>query len=1442
MDFMYITEKSTKNDGYILKPNFVVMDKSDLMIRGKSFYAVWDPDAGLWSLNEHRVAELIDRELDAKADELRSKTDQNVSPLYMRNFSTNSWKDWRAYLNNCPDVFHALDQEVKFSNDPISKEDYASFTLDYPLREGPIPNYESLMSILYDPEERQKLEWGIGAIISGDSKKIQKFFVLYGSAGSGKSTFLNILTMLFGSYTSKFEAKELGQANNQFAMESLRNNPLVAIQHDGDLSRIEDNTRLNSIVSHEEMIIKEKYKPGYPITMHSMLFMGTNKPVKITDAKSGIIRRLIDVSPSGRKLNVNVYNSCMSKIKFELGGIAWYCLKVYEELGPNYYDKYTPISMMYQTDPFFNFVEEQYYDFKNSEYITLNRAWDLYKKYCEDGLIPFKMSQYKLKEELKNYFTEFYETKRMEEGKQKRKVYIGFKDYLFDREEHEERDFFEEVKKENRAIYDKNTPVDLAEQEQTEMVSVEKLTLEEAESELDSVLGGCKAQYATSSEIPIDKWDNVTTTLKEVDTRRLHYVMPPENHIVVDFDLKDDQGNKSAELNLTAAANWPMTYAEFSKGGAGVHLHYIYDGDVSKLSALYAPGIEIKIFRGKSSLRRKLTYCNNLPVAHLSSGLPLKEEKKMVNFNRVMSEKGLRDLINRNLRKEIAPATKPSIDFIYNDLEAAYKSGLVYDVRDMRPKILAFANNSSHQRDYCVRLVSKMKFWSEPKEEDKLVEEGNLDDLVFYDVEVFPNLFVVCWKKRGKDNKVVSMVNPSSSQIEDILKLLLVGFNNRKYDNHIMYAAYLGYTVEQLYTLSQRLIAGSENAAFREAYNLSHADIYEFSSKKQSLKKFEIELGIHHQENEHPWDQPVPEDQWDEIVQYCCNDVIAAEATFEDRYSDYVAYEIVAEITGMPVNSNGNSMAARLIFGKDKNPKLVYTDLATGETSDPEYQKTDIITGFPGYEHVKNPETGKYCNMFRGVDVGFGGYVYAEPGMYTDVALLDVMSMHPHSIIAMNYFGEHTQNFKELVDSRIYIKHKDYETAKKMFGGKFAKFLAIPSKIEGLAYALKIFINKVYGMTSAKFDNVFRDKRNINNIVALRGALFMKTLQDEVAARGFTVVHIKTDSIKIANATKEIIDFCMDFAKKYGYTFEHEATYDRICLVNDAVYIAKYASSDRCQNLYGYVPGDNKKAESKSKLWTATGTEFQIPFVFKTLFSHEPIEFKDLCEIKQVTTSLYLDYNEGLPDTSRYENELSARGSTAKSKKLDSALIYYSAEDLQREIEKGHNYKFVGKIGQFTPVIDGVGGGVLVAKRDNKYNSATGAKGYRWLESEFVRNSGLEDKVDLRYYRGLVDTAIADISKYGDFEWFANSDDPSSEINHPPKDDDLPWLMPCKDPNKTYCEECSEFEICPYLKDNNCEDRDPFKSECVDCPSKDQCFNQLSEEAEKEADIIWNRR
>lgn len=1303
MDFLMISTRTKKDGSVEVYPKFKIIDSEDLMIRGGDFYAIWLEDKGLWSTKEQDVIKLVDRTLREYADSNREKVGDDPHLFFMEDSESGIIDKWHRYCQKqMRDSFTPLDEKLIFSNDVTSKTDYASKKLPYPLEKGDISAYDKLISTLYTPEERRKIEWAIGAIVTGDSKNIQKFMVLYGSAGTGKSTILNVIQQLFEGYYSVFDAKALGSSSNDFALEAFKSNPLVAIQHDGDLSRIEDNTRLNSLVSHELMTVNEKFKSTYANRFNAFLFMGTNKPVKITDAKSGLIRRLIDVTPSGKRLTPTEYKEVTSRVSFELGGIAYHCKEVYLK-NRSIYDNYVPVEMMGASNDFYNFVLDAYPVFKREDKTTLKAAWEMYKAYCEDAKIAYAYSQRPFKEELKNYFSEYKEKVESEDGTLIRNLYSGFLTNKFDVTP------LEEVKA------DKNL-----------------IKFEVCESIFDKECADCPAQYATQDDIPGAAWDNVTTKLSDLDTSRVHFVRVPENHIVIDFDIPDEDGNKSFERNLAEASKWPPTYAELSKSGAGIHLHYIYTGDVSKLSQVYDDKIEIKVFKGKQALRRKLTKCNNLPIATISSGLPLKGEDKMVNFDAIKSEKGLRTLIKRNLNKEIHPGTKPSIDFIYKILEDAYNSDLKYDVTDMRNAVLAFAANSTHQAEYCIKLVNKMQFKSAEISENTENSSDKYEGLIFYDVEVFPNLFLVNWKRQGEGKPVVRMINPSPTEVEELFKFKLVGFNCRRYDNHILWARYMGYTNEQLYNLSQKIVNSkkgeSRDCFFGEAYNVSYTDVYDFAAKKQSLKKWEIELGLHHQELGLPWDQPVPEEMWQKVAEYCDNDVFATEAVFDYLKGDFTARQILADLAGMTVNDTTNSLTTRIIFGKEKHPKLVYTDLA--ET-------------FPGYEFIPCGEDNKPHNMYRGTDLGFGGYVYAEPGIYLNVALLDIASLHPHSILAMNCFGEYTKNYEDILNARIYIKHGDYDSARKMLGGKLAPYLNDESTAKDLAQALKIAINSVYGLTSASFDNPFRDIRNKNNIVALRGALFMRTLQDEVQSRGFTVAHIKTDSIKIPDATPEIIQFCMDFAKQYGYTFEHEATYDRMCLVNDAVYIAKYK--------------DGKHAGE----WTATGTQFQVPYVFKSLFSKEEIKFEDLCETKEVKTALYLDMNENLPDVSEWERlerlrKISGFEWSKKDTEFANRYSYLTDEQLNAEIAKGHNYRFIGKVGLFCPVKPGCGGGILLAQRGDKYYAATGSSGYRWLESEVVKKLNKEDDIDISYYESLAQAAIETISQYGDFNEFAN--------------------------------------------------------------------------------------
>ena len=1383
LDFLYVATQRKKSNGRTVievKPKFNVRKVKDLMIRGGDFYAVYDEATGLWSTDEDVLISMVDAEVRKVYKETKEKYPEDIiEPLYMMDSDSGSIDRWHKYVQKqCRDNFHPLDDELCWTNTDLKRESYVSKSLNYPLEEGNHDAWDKLVGTLYDDDERHKIEWCIGAIVTGASKKLQKFLVFYGEPGTGKSTVIGFIEDLFEGYTTAFDAKALGSSNATFALEPFKENPLVGIQHDGDLSRIEDNTRLNSLVAHEKMNMNAKYEKMYPMAFKTFLIMASNKPVKITDMKSGILRRLIDVSPTGHTLPKREYDRLKKAIKFELGAIAWHCKQVFEA-DPGFYDKYTPLRMMGASNDFYNFMVDNVFVFLKHDGTTQKAAWEMYKTWVEDAKVTYPLALRLFKEELRTYFWEYSE-RYVVDGERVRSYYHGLRKDKFD-----------------NGVFD-DEPSDEAPQEDKFIVPL-WLRLKEQPSAFDSECASCPAQYANKYETPKVGWDKVKTKLSDIMTSKLHYVQVPEWHIVIDFDIPDADGNKCLEKNIEAASKWPQTYAETSKSGGGLHLHYFYTGDVSKLNRIYEDHIEIKVFTGNQSLRRKLTVCNDLGIATISSGLPLREEKvtkPMVDLNEVQSEKSLRTTIKKALAKGIHADTTSNVNAIKWVLDNAYSSGKPYDVSDLYGAVLAFAANSTNQAETNIKTVSKMHFKSEEASENHELADA---PIVFYDVEVFSNLFLVNWKiiepetesfediikaiHEARIKPVTRMINPSPRDIEKLLQNKLIGFNVRRYDNHMLYACLIGYTNEQIYKLSKNII-DHQKGFFGAAYNLSYTDIYDFASagNKKSLKKLEIEMGVHHQELGLPWDEPVPEELWPRVAEYCDNDVISTEAAFWYLEADWVARQILADIADLTVNDTTNQLTTKIIFGNNKNPQsqFCYRNLAEPvkelpagvseflHEACPEMMawwadnSDSLLPYFPGYKY----EWGK--STYLGQEVGEGGRVYAEPGIHFWDALLDIASMHPHSTIAECLFGpEFTRRFKEIVDGRVSIKHEAWQEINNILGGKLTKYIKwvedgkITSK--QLANALKTAINSVYGLTAAKFDNPFRDPRNIDNIVAKRGALFMMNLEQEVKNRGYTVAHIKTDSIKIPNADMKIINFVMEFGKRYGYTFEHEATYERMCLVNDAVYIARYASAEDCERLYGYVPDDNKKKGGK---WTATGTQFQVPYVFKSLFTHEDITFDDMCETMSVTSSLYL-----------------------------------------RDPDDPDNPEFIGRVGQFCPIKQGCGGKELLREGkdkegNRKFSAATGSKGYLWLESEQVRKLGKEDDIDRSYYDSMVNKAIETISQYGDFDAFVDIET-VPEFKHK---SDIPDFRACQ----TYREKSPDGEMeycwhCPFRHTNDAE-------------------------------------
>lgn len=1177
MDFLDVSvKKFTSNNralDYEVSPDFIFGDTKDLVVKGSKFYAYWN--GSFWDTKQKNLFYDIDSLLWRRARELEDgRPGLRIDVKEIRKASAGKFRLFADFCKACEASDISFNQKVLFADHKMQRRDYATTQLTYSPQEGEAVAFKELIGTLYLPKELDKILWFMGALFTNKMYKIEKFMYLYGSKGSGKGTVLKIFRMLFEDYCGTIDLKLLTSAD-QFATGQIQEVPLL-IDEDTDISHIYNDTPLLKLTSHETISVNKKFKEPYDVKFIGLLITASNQRYKVRNVDSGITRRAIVVNPSGQKVSHTRYNQLMSQIKYELPYIAHMAIQRFEELGFDYYDDYFDVDMAEQTDHIFDFIRSNAIHMQNG--ITLKQISELYREYLED--MGWKTDGYKatIKREALRYFDTMLKDSHVD-GTRVNNYFKGFRWNIA---------FPEGVVGTTKA--------------DDTVVPDNWLEFDHHNEVFNKLAADYPAQAALRNGNPSEKWDNVVTKLSDIQTNKLHWVKVPLNHVILDFDLKDENGNKNLELNKEAASKFPPTYAEVSKSGQGIHLHYIYDGNVNELDNLVEKNIEIKVYRGKSSLRRIDKASNNLQLSHISSGLPLKEKKDREMYAQIKeityTEKTLRNFVKRQLgmiegKEPSHPNTKPTIDFIAHEIQKAADMGLEYDITDLRHAVFMRAIRSTNNKDYCLAVFQQIP-WSTMRDDDGKTEEKLTnftkiypkEELVFFDIEVYPNLFVVVWKKYHED-EFTRWINPTPDQIEYLMTFPLVGFNNRRYDNHILYARLLGSSNMELFTQSHRIIneKNAKSGMYAAAYELSYTDIYEYSQKKQSLKRWEVDLGIKHVEMEIPWDKPVPDELIDTVVEYCVNDVDATEKLFDAIYADYVAREILATIAKGSMNATNNQLTAKFIFGDDPRPqdKFNYVNLASI---------------FPGYEYSFGKST------YRGYETGEGGFVYAEPGVYENIALEDVESMHPNSLVNMNYFGPYTQRYADLLKVRVLLKHNKIDEVKQMFDGVLAPFLDNPEYLKPLVTALKIVINSVYGMTSAKFDNKFKHPDNVDNIVAKRGALFMVDLKFAVEEQGYKVCHIKTDSVKVPNADAKIIKFIEDFGARpeYNYKFVHEHTYKRMALINNAVYIAQLEDDS----------------------WSPVGAEYANTYLLKRVWTKEELVDRDFFITKQSKGHIYL--------------------------------------------------------------------------------------------------------------------------------------------------------------------------------------------------------------------------
>ena len=129
MDFYKITERSIGKDSIEIYPDFKNKSVNDLLVRGMSFYAVWNEETGMWSTDILDVQRKLDKELYDYLEQFKKERGGFFGQIKLKTMESDSsgvWKRFKQYLKEYPDTRVRLDEKLTFANTEVKKKDYVS--------------------------------------------------------------------------------------------------------------------------------------------------------------------------------------------------------------------------------------------------------------------------------------------------------------------------------------------------------------------------------------------------------------------------------------------------------------------------------------------------------------------------------------------------------------------------------------------------------------------------------------------------------------------------------------------------------------------------------------------------------------------------------------------------------------------------------------------------------------------------------------------------------------------------------------------------------------------------------------------------------------------------------------------------------------------------------------------------------------------------------------------------------------------------------------------------------------------------------------------------------------------------------------------------------------------------------------------------------------------
>ena len=457
-----------------------------------------------------------------------------------------------------------------------------------------------------------------------------------------------------------------------------------------------------------------------------------------------------------------------------------------------------------------------------------------------------------------------------------------------------------------------------------------------------------------------------------------------------------------------------------------------------------------------------------------------------------------------------------------------------------------------------------------------------------YDLETYPNLFCGVFNTEGKET--VFEISARKNDYEKLLEFYTdknikyaIGFNNIKFDAQILH--YLvsnkelfikkqgSELVSLIFLFAQKVISSTYDGGFPPYaewnFGVKQIDLflinhYNNKNKMTSLKW--IEFSINHpkvQDLPYKFDRPLKSSQFDEVIEYCKNDVNATRK-FAEECRDLIKLRISQDkqypslrLLNKPDSSVGEQMFLHFM---SESMGISIKELREMRTHRAPLPVKDLILP---YINFKTSEFQKILDWYNSSMTGglensvtFAGieFVFGEGGIHAswenkifeadseyDILDIDVTSFYPNLAIVNNFRPEHLGDAFSRVYKNLFLERKKYPKG----------------SVENLSY--KIILNGSYGKFGDEYSFLY-DKKVMNQI-CINGQLLIAMLCERLSfIDSVTIIQANTDGVTIKvkkSKRNEVEDTCKRWEKLTSLELEY-AEYKKMVINNVNNYMAQY--------------------------------------------------------------------------------------------------------------------------------------------------------------------------------------------------------------------------------------------------------------------------------------------